>query len=126
MEEMGALAREQDVPPLEHFLGYDWSELDPAEREAVVRIATECYTCYHWLPEIFQGVKGYRAALSRQTAWVHEYARRALNRHAVACTYCGGPAALTRYSGVGDWMAVRRRPRSRCHLRRIVAGFARV
>ena len=46
------------------------------------------------LPEVFQGVKGYRAALSRQAAWIHEYTRQALKGHLVACMYCGGPAAV--------------------------------
>jgi RNA polymerase sigma factor (sigma-70 family) len=49
-----------------------------------------------WQPAIFQGVKGYRAALSRQTAWVHDYARRALDGYAVTCVYCGMSATLYR------------------------------
>ena len=51
---------------------------------------------YSWirLPEVFQGVKGYRAALSRQLAWVYAYTWQALNGQAVACTYCGGPTTL--------------------------------
>ena len=44
------------------------------------------------LPEVFQGVTGYRAAFSRQLAWVHAYAYQALNEQVVACVYCGGPA----------------------------------
>ncbi len=49
---------------------------------------------WSWLPEVFQGVKGYRAALSRQVVWVHQYARQALKGHTIACVYCNGPATL--------------------------------
>jgi hypothetical protein len=44
------------------------------------------------LPDVFRGVKGYRAALSRQSTWVHSYLGPALKGHTVACVYCGGPA----------------------------------
>jgi len=47
-----------------------------------------------WLPAVFQGIKGYRAALSRQMVWVHQYTRQAIKEHTVACLYCTGRATL--------------------------------
>jgi RNA polymerase sigma factor (sigma-70 family) len=48
-----------------------------------------------WLrmPRIFDGVKGFRAALTRQAAWIHEYTQAARDEP-VACIFCGGRAAL--------------------------------
>ena len=53
-------------------------------------------TGHSWnrLPEVFQGVKGYRAALSRQAAWIHTYTSQALKGHTVACIHCGGAATM--------------------------------
>jgi RNA polymerase sigma-70 factor (ECF subfamily) len=53
-------------------------------------------TGYSWLraPAVFHGVKGYRAALSRQAAWVHDYCGQALQAHMAACVYCDCPATL--------------------------------
>ena len=71
--------------------------------QAVGELSLGCPRCtprqsngYSWsrLPEVFRGVKGYRAALSRQVVWAHDYAQEALKSRAVACVYCGGPAVL--------------------------------
>lgn len=46
------------------------------------------------LPKVFEEVKGYRAALSRQMSWVHAYMWQALDGQPVACVYCGGSTTL--------------------------------
>ena len=46
------------------------------------------------LPGILAGVKGYRAALSRQMAWSDAYYRQALAQHSARCMRCGRPASV--------------------------------
>jgi RNA polymerase sigma-70 factor (ECF subfamily) len=48
------------------------------------------------MPDLFRGVKGYKAALNRFAAWQQAYYRPALPERVAPCSNCGCPAPLRR------------------------------
>lgn len=72
-----------------------------SSRSLVVR----CFSCWANFgadtPGLFDGIQGYRAALSRLAKWYHPFFQTGLTQGCVACLRCGQPASLCLAPGPG-------------------------
>lgn len=56
------------------------------------------------MPELFQGIKGFKALISREFNWSHDYFRQALVNGTIACSCCGHETILNVGLPTDSWL----------------------